>query len=106
LTVTTLVERLDLPAALSRARSRSDTETDTSSVYAGLARRGQAKGLQLAARARYAPACCRLSIQVGTSFYNLVLLGLFALIGWCQVRLGGLACRGQSLRCCSATSRC
>ena len=27
--MTTLVERLDLPAALPRARSRRDTETDT-----------------------------------------------------------------------------
>ena len=29
MTVTTLVERLDLTAALSRARSRRDTDTDT-----------------------------------------------------------------------------
>ena len=91
--MTTLVERLDLPAALPRERSRRDTETDT--VQFAQAALGAAKqeGLQLAVRARYVALAvigCLLPIINPTweQFYYVVLLGLFALIGWGQVRVG------------------
>jgi len=72
-TVTTLVERLDLTAALSRARSRRDTDTDTVQFAQAALAAAKLEGLQLAVRARYvalvaSPACCRLSIRAGTSF--------------------------------------
>jgi adenylate cyclase len=89
--VTTLVERLDLPAALPRARSRRDTET-VQFAQAALAAAKQ-EGLQLAVRARYvalAVIACLLPIINPTweQLYYVALLGLFALIGWGQVRVG------------------
>jgi adenylate cyclase len=53
LTVTTLVERIDLPAALSRARSRRDTETDTVRFAQAALAAAKQEGLRLAVRARY-----------------------------------------------------
>jgi adenylate cyclase len=108
--VTTLVERLDVPATLLRARSRRDTETDTVQFAQAALTASKQEGLQLAVRARYvalAVIACLLPIINPTweQFYYVVPLGLFALIGWVRYGLGGSACRGRSLRCCSATSR-
>jgi hypothetical protein len=69
------------------------------------------EGLRLAVRARYvalAAIACLLPIinPAWDQLYYVVVLGLFALIAWGQVRVGGSACRGRSLRFCSATSRC
>ena len=46
------------------------------------------------------------NVYAWEQLYYVVLLGLFALIGWGQAGLGESACRDRSLRCCSATSRC
>ena len=54
MTVITLVERLDLPALLSRARSRRDTKTDTVQFAQAALAAAKREGLQLAVRARYA----------------------------------------------------
>jgi class 3 adenylate cyclase len=91
--VTTLVERLDLPAALPRARSRRDTETDTIQFAQAALATAKQEGLQLAVRARYvalAVIACLLPIinPSWEQLYYLPLLGLFALIGWGQVRVG------------------
>src|SRR6516165_3576990 len=93
LTVTTLVERLDLPAALSRARSRRDTETDTVRFAQAALAAAKQEGLQQAVRARYvalAVIACLLPILYPSweQLYYLAILGLFALIGWGQVRVG------------------
>ena len=48
MTVTTLVERLDLPAALSRARSRRDTDADTVQFAQAALAAAKQEGLQLA----------------------------------------------------------
>src|SRR5580693_10218856 len=91
--LTTLVERLDLPAALLRARSRRDTETDTVQfAQAALAAAKQA-GLELAVRVRYvalAVIACLLPIinPEWEQLYYVALLGVFALIGWAQTRVG------------------
>ena len=111
MTVTTLVERLDLPAALSRARSRRDTETDTARFAQAALAAAKREGLQLAVRARYvalAVIACLLPIinPSWAQLYYLAILGLFALIGWLRSGLDGSACQGRSLGCCSATSRC
>ena len=53
MTVSTLVERLDLSAALSRARSRRDTETHTVQFAQAALAAAKQEGLQLAVRARY-----------------------------------------------------
>jgi adenylate cyclase len=50
--MTTLIERLDLPAALPRARSRRDTETDTVQFAQAALAAAKQEGLQLAMRAR------------------------------------------------------
>ena len=50
--MTTLVERLDLPAALPRARSRRDTETDTVQFAQAALAAAKQEGLQLAVRGR------------------------------------------------------
>lgn len=89
--MTTLVERLDLSAVLPRARSRRDTET-VEFAQAALAAAKQ-EGLQLAVRARYVAlaviACLLLIINPAwEQLYYVALLGLFALIGWAQVRVG------------------
>jgi adenylate cyclase len=91
--VTTLVERLDLPAVLPRARSRRDTETDTVQFAQAALAAAKQEALQLAVRARYvalAVIACLLPIINPTweQLYYVVLLGLFALIGWGQVRVG------------------
>jgi adenylate cyclase len=93
MTVTTLVERLDLPAALSRARSRRDAETDTIQFAQAALAAAKQEGLQLAVRARYvalAVIACLLPIIYPSweVLYYVVMLGLFALIGWGQVRVG------------------
>ena len=91
--MTTLVERLDLPAALPRARSRRDIETDTVQFAQAALAAAKQEGLQLAVRARYVALAvigCLLPIINPTweQLYYVVLLGLFALIGWGQVRVG------------------
>jgi class 3 adenylate cyclase len=91
--VTTLVERLDLPTALPRARSRRDTETETVQFARAALATAKQEGLQLAVRARYvalAVIACLLPIinPSWEQLYYLPLLGLFALIGWGQVRVG------------------
>jgi adenylate cyclase len=92
-TVTTLVERLDLPAVLPRARSRRDTETDTVQFAQAALAAAKREGLQLAVRARYvalAVIACLLPIinPAWEQLYYLPLLGLFALIGWGHVKVG------------------
>ncbi|QAU44605.1 adenylate/guanylate cyclase domain-containing protein [Bradyrhizobium guangzhouense] len=89
--VTMLVERLGSSAALSRTRSQRDTETVQFAQAALEA--GKKEGLQLAVRARYVAlaviACLLLAINPAwDQLYYVVLLGLFALIGWAQVRVG------------------
>jgi adenylate cyclase len=91
--MTTLLERFDLPAALSGARSRRDAETDTVRFARAALAATKQEGLQLAVRARYvalAVIACLLPIinPSWDQLYYLVLLGLFALIGWGQVRVG------------------
>ena len=93
MTVTTLVERFDLPAALSRARSRRDAETDTVRFAQAALAAAKQEGLQLAVQARYvalAVIACLLPILYPSweQLYYLAILGLFALIGWGQVRVG------------------
>jgi adenylate cyclase len=88
-----LVERLGLPAALPRARSRRDTETDTVQFAQAALAAAKQEGLRLAVRARYvalAVIACLLPIinPAWDQLYYVVLLGLFALIGWGQVRVG------------------
>lgn len=89
--MTMLVERLDSSAALSRARSQRDAETIQFAQAALEA--GKRDGLQLAVRARYIAlaviACLLLAINPAwEQLYYVALLGLFALIGWAQVRVG------------------
>jgi adenylate cyclase len=91
--MTTLVERLDLPAVLPRARSRRDTETETVQFAQAALAAAKQEALQLAVRARYvalAVIACLLPIinPAWEQLYYVVLLGLFALIGWGQVRVG------------------
>ena len=91
--MTMLVERLDLPAVLPRARSRRDTETDTVQFAQAALAAAKQEGLRLAVRARYvalAVIACLLPIinPAWDQLYYVVLLGLFALIGWAQVRVG------------------
>jgi len=91
--VTTLVERLDLPAALPRARSRRDSETDTVQFAQAALAAAKQEGLRLAVRARYVALmviACLLPIinPAWEQLYYVPLLGLFALIGWAQVRVG------------------
>jgi adenylate cyclase len=93
LTVTTLVERLDLPTALSRARNRRDIETGTVQFAQAALAAAKQEGLQLAVRARYIALvviACLLPIinPSWDQLYYVALLGLFALIGWGQVRVG------------------
>jgi len=100
--VTTLVERLDLPAALPGVRSRRDTETDTVQFAQAALAAAKQEGLQLGVRARYvalAVIACLLPIINPTweQLYYVVLLGLFALIGWGQVRVGRVGVSGPEL---------
>ena len=94
--MTMLVERLDLPAALPRARSRRDTETETVQFAQAALAAAKRDGLRLAVRARYVAlaviACLLLIINPSwkEQLYYVALLGLFALIGWGQVKVGRL----------------
>jgi adenylate cyclase len=93
--VTLLAERFDLTAVLQRARSRRDREAETvKSAQAALAA-AKREGLRLAVRARYvalAIIACLLPIIYPSweQLYYVALLGVFALIGWAQVRVGRL----------------
>lgn len=91
--MTTFVERLDFAAALPRARSRRDVETDTVQFAQATLAAAKQQGLLLAVRARYvalAIIACLLPIIYPSweQLYYVVLLALFALIGWGQVRVG------------------
>jgi adenylate cyclase len=91
--VTTLVERLNLPAALPRSRSRRDAETETVQFAQATLAVAKQEGLQLAVRARYVALlviACLLPIiyPAWEQLYYVVMLGLFALIGWGQVKVG------------------
>src|ERR1700751_4931370 len=86
-------ERLDCPAALPRSRSRRDTETDTVQFAQAALAAAKQEGLQLAVRTRYAALAviaCLLPIinPAWEQIYYVALLGLFALIGWGQARVG------------------
>ncbi|MCP3370171.1 adenylate/guanylate cyclase domain-containing protein [Bradyrhizobium cajani] len=86
-----LVERFNLPATLSATPSRRDAET-VQFAQAALVSAKQ-EGLQLAVRARYVAlaviGCLLLVINPAwEQLYYVALLGLFALIGWAQVRVG------------------
>jgi len=100
--VTTTVERVDLPSALSHARSRRDTETDTVQFAQAALAAAKQEGLHLAVRARYialAVIACLLPIinPSWDQLYYVVLLGLFALIGWGQARVGRVGVSGPEL---------
>jgi class 3 adenylate cyclase len=94
--VTTLADRLALPAALPRARSRRDTETETVQFAQAALAAAKQEGLRLAVRARYVALviiACLLPIinpSWKEQLYYVALLGLFALIGWGHVKVGRL----------------
>jgi adenylate cyclase len=90
--VTTIVERLASPAALAGAPSRR-AEADTVEFAQAALAAAKREGLQLAVRARYVALvviACLLPIinPAWEQLYYVALLGLFALIGWGQVRVG------------------
>jgi adenylate cyclase len=90
--MTTLAERLDLPA-LPGLRNRRNSETDTVQYAQAALAAAKQEGLQLAVRARYvalAVIACLLPILNPSwqQLYYVALLGLFALIGWGQARVG------------------
>jgi adenylate cyclase len=90
--MTTLVERLDL-TALPGVRNRRNSETDTVQFAQAALASAKQEGLQLAVRARYvalAVIACMLPILNPSweQLFYVVLLGLFALIGWAQTRVG------------------
>ena len=100
--MTTLVERLDFTAALPRARSRRDTEAETVQFAQATLAAAKQEGLKLAVRARYvalAVIACLLPILYPSweQLYYVALLGLFALIGWAQVRVGRVGVSRQEL---------
>jgi len=86
-----LIDRFNWSAALSPARNQRDAETvQFAKTALASAKR---EGLQLAVRARHVAlaviACLLIVINpVWEQLYYVVLLGLFALIGWAQVRVG------------------
>jgi len=91
--VTMLVERLDLPAMLPRARSRKDKETETVQFAQTALANAKREGLRLAIRARWIAlgviACVLPIINPNWEvLYYIAILGLFALIGWAQVKVG------------------
>jgi len=91
--VTTLVERLELPAILPRARSRKETETETIQFAQTALANAKHEGLRLAVRARYvALVVIALLMPIlnptWEQLYYLVLLIPFAVIGWAQVKVG------------------
>src|SRR6478609_4968164 len=78
--MTALVERLDPPAALPRARNRRDAEADTVQFAQATLAAAKRQGLQLAVRARYvalAVIACLLLFLYPTweQLYYVVLLG-------------------------------
>jgi adenylate cyclase len=86
-----LVERFDLAGAVSPAPGKRDAET-VQFAQAALVTAKQ-EGLQLAVRARYVALAvigCLLPIinPAWEQLYYVALLGLFALIGWAQARVG------------------
>jgi adenylate cyclase len=88
-----LVERLALPAMLSRGRSRSDPRSETIQFAQTALANAKHEGLRLAVRARYfalAVIACILPIVNPTweVIYYIAILGLFALIGWAQLKVG------------------
>ena len=89
--MTMLIDRFNWSAALSPARNQRDAETvQFAKTALASAKR---EGLQLAVRARHVAlaviACLLIVINpVWEQLYYVVLLGLFALIGWAQVRVG------------------
>src|SRR6201988_196875 len=90
--MTTLAERLDLPA-LPGMRNRRNSETETVQFAQAALATAKQEGLQLAVRARYvalAVIACLLPIMnpAWEQLYYVAVLGLFALIGWAQVRVG------------------
>jgi adenylate cyclase len=90
--MTTLVERLDL-TALPGVRNRRNSETETVQFAQAALTSAKQEGLQLAVRARYvalAVIACLLPILNPSweQLFYVVLLGLFALIGWAQARVG------------------
>ena len=90
--MTTFMERLDLPA-LPGARSRRNSEADTVQFAQATLAAAKQEGLQLAVRARYvalAVIACLLPILNPSweQLFYVVLLGLFALIGWAQTKVG------------------
>ena len=89
--MTMLVDRLGSFVAPPRARNQRETET-VQFAQAALASAKQ-EGLQLAVRARYVAlaviACLLLAINPAwEQLYYVGLLGLFALIGWAQIKVG------------------
>jgi adenylate cyclase len=93
--VTTLVERFDLTAALQRSRSRRDTEAETVHFAQATLAVAKQEGLQLAVRARYVALIVIAGLlpiiyPAWEQLYYVALLGLFALIGWGQVKVGRL----------------
>src|SRR5437763_10350958 len=88
-----LVERLDLPGMLSRRRSRRDREAETVQFAQAALANAKRDGLRLAVRSRYfalAVIACILPI-VNPNWeviYYIAVLGLFALIGWAQLKVG------------------
>ena len=91
--MTTLIEGLDLPAASALSRSRRDNAADTVQFAEAALARAKNEGLRLAVRARYIALgviACLLPIlnPAWDQLYYVALLGLFALIGWAQVRVG------------------
>jgi adenylate cyclase len=100
--MTTLVERFDFAAALQRARSRRDTEAGTVQFAQAALATAKQEGLLLAVRARYvalAVIACLLPIIYPSweQLYYIVMLGLFGLIGWAQVRVGRVGVSRQEL---------
>ncbi len=88
-----LVERLDLPVMLPRARSRRDTQSETVRFAQTALANAKHEGLRLAVRARYvalAVIACLIPIlhPAWEQLYYVALLIPFAVIGWAQVKVG------------------
>ena len=91
--MTTLVEHLDLPAMLPRARSRKEIETETVQFAQTALANAKQEGLRLAVRARYVALtviACMMPIlnPAWEQLYYVALLIPFAVIGWAQVKVG------------------
>ena len=91
--MTMLVERLDLPAMLSRRRTRRDREAETVQFAHAALANAKRDGLRLAVRTRcfaLGVIACILPV-VNPNWeviYYIAVLGLFALIGWAQLKVG------------------